>query len=185
MNQDPLDLATKTLWADWSPSSWDDETRARVNDAMQLLPAAERDCLELHLQGSRQRDIAAVLGCSQGAISYRLRRARMRLQWHLSRPPRPWTLEADIEKASPGDLSLILELDSLRSQLAVSRKLGVTQGYIYGRWSRVLRNLQRAGLSESYAYLAYLNGSWGVASLGSQWRPGAHPLGSGKLSGAE
>lgn len=59
------------------------------SETLALLPPVEEDILRLSALGLNQYAIASLLGATQSAISYRLVRARQRLRWLASRPPRP------------------------------------------------------------------------------------------------
>lgn len=59
----------------------DNDDFALVRDAVELLPAAERDAVVLHyVEGFSCDEIAALLGQSPGAVRVRLHRARARLR---------------------------------------------------------------------------------------------------------
>ena len=56
-------------------------TPAVLQEFGHRIPAREVDYLRLTFEGVKQEQIAAVFGVSQAAVSYRIRRAVLRLQW--------------------------------------------------------------------------------------------------------
>ena len=66
-----------------------DTTRDLVLDALDRLPPAEREALQLVLwEELSHAEAAQVLGCSANAVAIRVHRAKGRLREDLSRPPR-------------------------------------------------------------------------------------------------
>jgi RNA polymerase sigma factor (sigma-70 family) len=64
----------------------DEQERRRFVQAIRKLPAIHREVLVLFLEGMEYKEIAAVIGISEGNVGVRLNRARQRLKTLLEDP---------------------------------------------------------------------------------------------------
>lgn len=80
---DVLGLRPETLAIDPAPDpealAVENQTRRRLQHALDTLPARDNQCLRLRAEGLRFREIAKVLGISLGAVSISLTRSLARL----------------------------------------------------------------------------------------------------------
>jgi RNA polymerase sigma-70 factor, ECF subfamily len=79
----PADASGEIVVADPAPNpedqAVDQQTQARLAAVLQALPEQDRQCLALRAEGLRQREIAAALGMSLGAVSLSLTRSLARM----------------------------------------------------------------------------------------------------------
>jgi len=136
------------------------QTLEAVSPWLHRLPAVEQDMLRLYYQeGLRQVQIARIFGMTQAAVSHRLSRARVRLQWLQTVPL------LDPEQFDE-DLSLLLRPLAIEIMRIVyettcqeeavrrlaARDLPTTQGAVRLSLIRSLRTLRRAVASESESF---------------------------------
>jgi RNA polymerase sigma-70 factor, ECF subfamily len=80
----------------------DVDTRLSARAALELLPPAEREAIELLAwEGLSPSEGADVLGCSRGVFALRVHRARRRLRRHLTTGFEPMEPSSDSEGSSP------------------------------------------------------------------------------------
>jgi DNA-directed RNA polymerase specialized sigma24 family protein len=149
----------------------------RVLEKINRLPAREADMLMLYFfQKKDQADIGVIFKLTQGAISYRLKRAIQRLKFLLAMP--------DLDKAQMIEdlspfmpeaiyLEVMVGMWETTSQSAVARRLSTSQGRVRYRFMKGLKNLREnladnphmqvyvdifERISDSYNILNELNG---------------------------
>jgi hypothetical protein len=117
-----------------------------LDPLLERLPELEADFVFLYFQANKkQSDIAKIFGCTQAAVSYRLKKAVRRIKFLLSIPK--YT-----EEEMRGDLGLIMnELDveilvgmyQTTCQSWVADRLGLSQGLVRHRFFKNLGLLKK------------------------------------------
>lgn len=127
---------------------------SRLNHHISRLPPTEVDMIYLHYAlGKKQLDIATIFGVTQAAVSYRLKRARDRLEYFLSVPEIPLS---ELKKLlqphfNPSDTAILVGMAETTCQSIVASRLGLTQGRVRHRFFRAVSHLSK--LSETYPEL--------------------------------
>ena len=135
------------------------------------LPPINAEVVDLyHLQGMKQREIAARIGVSQAAVSARLDHG-VRLLWFIR--DLPDTTEGDLCRDLPGlvgeiDTTILVGLWLTLSQSEVARELGTSQGRVRHRLWKAVEVLEAAG-AHPYAALFRAIRDIGIKPM---WRPG-------------
>jgi len=117
-----------------------------VRDLMAKLPDLEADFVYLYFEANKkQSDIAEIFGCTQAAVSYRLKKAVKRIQFLLSLPQ---VTEAemiqDLKKImSITDVDILMGMYHTTCQSWVAENLGLSQGLVRHRFFKSIKALQR------------------------------------------
>lgn len=118
-----------------------------VFEIMEDLPPLEADFIELYFfRGFKQTDIAAIFGCSQPTVCYRLKRAASRIQFLLQMPK---IEENRLESVLRGlldeklDVAIMVLMRETTCQSEVAKRLGVSQGLVRHRFIRSVNRMRR------------------------------------------
>lgn len=142
--------------------------RARVEGFLDRIPAKEADIIELYFyHDKRQADIASIFDITQAAVSYRLGRGIMRLQFLLDipdvsrdqmvrdlskafpgRPVLPAELEEDPEADVHIDVRILVAIWESTCQSEVAKTLKLTQGRVRHRFFRAVERLKELAASD-------------------------------------
>jgi len=126
------DLAgTKSAQDLWGESlDWEAVDLERLSREMDRLPAFEADLIELTLLGCHQEDLAAIFGCSQANISYRIRHGLETLRWLASLPEiTEEQIRLDLDPwLNPGRVETLVLFARYRNMSLVARKQDRTPG---------------------------------------------------------
>jgi len=138
--------------------------REELRRLLGLIPAIEADVIELRLRGVAQREIGAVLGITQAAVSHRIAQAMRRLKWlheseyltfsakEIREALTPltevhttvrWAKEATI--LSPIDVEILVAYHETANQLHVCARLGIKQPRMRERLIRAVDQLRLQG----------------------------------------
>jgi hypothetical protein len=131
------------------PIDWSTD-KERLRELMEMLPPVEQDMLELLATGKRQQDIAEIFQLTQAAVSYRLVRAKKRLQFLRDFPVvSEAEMRADLTPAFPKAwwIDLFWDLSLTTSQSHTAKRLGWTQGKVRHNIFRIRDLLHRDPLS--------------------------------------
>lgn len=120
--------------------SWD-----LIAEMLHRLPPVEQDFLRLyHEVGLRQASIAMLFGCTQAAVSYRLKVARKRLQFLRVMPVlEKDRMDMDLLRLRPQDRRVLWRLYEVTSQSVVAAEMGMSQGKVRGAYLRCVRLMGR------------------------------------------
>lgn len=116
----------------------------KLNSLIDRLPDLEADAVYLHYgKGKKQSDIAHIFGITQAAVSYRLKRARRRLEFFLSIPSLTSAeLRSRLEgHFTPHDIEILVGISETTCQSKVAEALNLTQGRVRHRFFRAVRHL--------------------------------------------
>ena len=137
-----------------SPASptWD-----RMEPWLHRLPAREQDFVRLYYKdGLRQEQISAMFGCTQAGVSYRLAKARKRLQFLQVCPA---LTKDDFDLAllweDPVNVELAFRCYFTTCQSLVALELGMSQGQVRGRYWAVVSRIRRR-MAEAAAETAFI-----------------------------
>lgn len=116
----------------------------RLNLFLRRLPNTEADIVYLHYaKGKKQSDIAEIFGFTQAAVSYRLKRARERLEFFLSIPD--LSSEQIEHMLAPyfdaHDIAILVGMAETTCQSEVAKRLSLTQGRVRHRFFRAVKQL--------------------------------------------
>jgi hypothetical protein len=134
---------------------WKQEHLQKVLEMLGGLPPMEADIIRLYFFfGKRQTDIAEIFGFTQAAISYRLKRAILRLRFLLDMPD----LDVNVMKRdltqvlSPQDADIFVQMAMSTCQSEVAALLSLSQGMVRHRFLKRLRVLSVSALDRIYPW---------------------------------
>lgn len=129
------------------PSKEAKEKIIKVLAIMDDLPPMEADFIDLYFfRGFNQTDIAAIFGCSQPTVCYRLKRAAARIQLLSRMPQANLDLLDDILcdlLDDRLDIQIMRLMQETNCQSEVAKRLGVSQGLVRHRFIRSVNRMRR------------------------------------------
>jgi len=117
-----------------------------VKPLMDKLPDLEADFVFLYFDvNKKQSDIAEIFGCTQAAVSYRLKKAVKRIQFLLSLPAiSEKQMQQDLSKImSDLDVDILVGMYQTTCQSWVAEQLGLSQGLVRHRFFKNLNLLKK------------------------------------------
>jgi len=128
-----------------------------LNKCLTRLPDFEADILYLYfVKNKKQKDIAHIFGCTQAAISYRIKKSLKRIEFLLSIPdvPEPQMREVLASVLDPLDVEIFVRLYQTTCQTSVADSLYISQGLVRHRFFKGLRTLDtEKNLRDPYLYI--------------------------------
>lgn len=124
---------------------WKESRLEEIKSTLDYLPDTEADFVRLYyFRDKKQMDIAKIFDVTQAAVSYRLQRAKQRLQFLIDMPDldKHEVYDRLIEIFSDRDAKIFREMYETSCQTAVAERLGFGQGCVRHRF---LQNLRRLG----------------------------------------
>jgi hypothetical protein len=134
---------------------WKQEHLLKVLSLLGGLPPMEADIVRLYFFfGKRQTDIAEIFGFTQAAISYRLKRAIVRLRFLLDMPDIDvGVMRRDLQQVlSSQDADIFVQMASSTCQSEVASVLRISQGMVRHRFLKRLRVVSVAALDRVYPW---------------------------------
>ena len=129
------------------PTEDDQEQIEHVRAVLDQLPPREADFVDLYyFKRLRQTDIAAIFGCSQPTVCYRLARAADRIRFLLNLPQVDKDrMERDLSGFlnDPLDVQIMIQMWQTTCQSAVAESLNVSQGLVRHRFLRTLTRMRQ------------------------------------------
>lgn len=128
-----------------------------IRPLMDKLPDLEADFLFLYFDANkRQSDIATIFGCTQAAVSYRLKKAVKRIQFLLSLPEiKEKKMRRDLKKIMDDlDVDILVGMYNTTCQSWVAEQLGLSQGLVRHRFFKNLNMLKKkSNFRDPYYYI--------------------------------
>jgi predicted DNA-binding protein (UPF0251 family) len=123
------------------------DVEAKLLPLLARIPRPEAEILRLYfIAQKKQRDIAAIYGVTQAAISYRLHRALHRLRFVASLPP----VDACVMRDELGevldvvDVAIVMTMTRTTCETATAAELVLSAGLVRHRFARAVQQLAEA-----------------------------------------